>query len=139
MSTRHTIASAAICGILVLSGSGAALAGWGSFFRKDQEPCQHCQEQTQKQKKCAIGAEDPPVAAVVDVAAIRITNERAERTAPAPSPAAVAPVPPVPAVPAACTPVEAAGADSARVQRIEQELHNLRLQIQALTLILKEK
>ncbi len=141
MSVLQNFSRTALAGSLLVGILGQAEAGWGPFGRKNCESCSQCAvEQPKEKKKSAISADDPPRAAVVDLVAARITNERAERPA-APAPVAPAPaaVPPAP-VPAACTPDNsAAAADTARVLRIEQDLHNLRLQIQALTLILKEK
>jgi hypothetical protein len=73
----------------------------------------------------------------VDSVGAQFTNIRADRV-PAPAVAPTPPLPapaPIPPAPAACTP--AATTSDARIDQLATELHDLRLQIQVLTQILK--
>jgi len=106
---------------------GQATAGW--FGRKDCECCQ--QVEKEKKSKCFHPAE-PPRAGIVDAVPARITNVRA-----APVPGQITPpssaVAPVPLAPAA------AGTTEERLDRLENDIKDIRLQLQVITTFVQSK
>jgi hypothetical protein len=140
----HRLKLIAVSGSLLVISGGTSEAGW-PFSKKccDTGVVACTAPELPKAKKSIFSAEEPPRAAIIDTIGAQFTNIRADR-APAP---AVSPTPPLPApaatpaippAPAACTPGGAAVTDP-RVDQLATEVHNLQLQVQALTEILKRK
>lgn len=160
MQLRKWVSPVLVSGV-AFGATQPSEAGWNPFGKKTAECCQPsvpCQADPPKnKKKSCFSGDEPPQAAVVDVIPFRPVTDRAERLpapapiipAPASSPIIPAPINPAPVVPAVpnfvpaaippapttCTPLSSVlspASDDARVQRILDEMNDMRLAIEQL-------
>lgn len=122
---RGILGRAILLGTVVLTGVSTVDAGW-LFGRKSAECCPTCQEPPKEKKKSSIGASDPPDGDVVDVIGARFTTARADRVDDTKPKKAAQPPTPVPEV------------DLDRVEKIENDIRELKNEVRALLTAVKD-